>query len=123
MEAILSFLRLINRYIPYVYIIIGIILIIYLIKLSLSLKVAYTKYDELEKRIIDIKDKVVIIDIKYHAIINKLKDTFYNILKAMALIKVIQYKLNKNKREKIKEAIKKDKDYQRYQRSVDRLLS
>ena len=123
MQEVLSFLRLVNRYIPYIYIVIGIILIIYLIRLSLSLKTVYGKYDDLEKKAFDIRDKLMVIDIKYQAVINKLRHTFYNIIKALALFKLIRYKLNRDKRERIKAAKKQDKDYQRYRRSIDRLLS
>ena len=122
MNALLSYLRLINSYIVYVYIAICIILLVVLIRYLLAQIRLYKAASKIDEKIEDVFLDYTLTKVKLDTIKDKVRSTFYNILKAFAILNVLRYLLIKSYREKIREARRLDKDVTRYRRALDRLL-
>ena len=122
MNALLSYLRLINSYIVYVYIAICIILLVVLIRYLLAQIRLYKVASKIDEKIEDVFLDYTLAKVKLDTIKDKARSTFYNILKAFAILNVLRYLLIKSYREKIREARRLDKDVTRYRRALDRLL-
>ena len=122
MNALLSYLRLINSYIVYVYIAICIILLVVLIRYLLAQIRLYKIASKIDEKIEDVFLDYTLTKVKLDTIKDKVRSTFYNILKAFAILNVLRYLLIKSYREKIREARRLDKDVTRYRRALDRLL-
>ena len=122
MNALLSYLRLINSYIVYVYIAICIILLVVLIRYLLAQIRLYKIASKIDEKIEDVFLDYTLAKVKSDTIKDKVRSTFYNILKAFAILNVLRYLLIKSYREKIREARRLDKDVTRYRRALDRLL-
>ena len=122
MNALLSYLRLINSYIVYVYIAICIILLVVLIRYLLAQIRLYKIASKIDEKIEDVFLDYTLAKVKLDTIKDKVRSTFYNILKAFAILNVLRYLLIKSYREKIREARRLDKDVTRYRRALDRLL-
>lgn len=122
MNALLSYLRLINSYIVYVYIAICIILLVVLIRYLLAQIRLYKAASKIDEKIEDIFLDYTLAKVKSDTIKDKVRSTFYNILKAFAILNVLRYLLIKSYREKIREARRLDKDVTRYRRALERLL-
>ena len=122
MNALLSYLRLINSYIVYVYIAICIILLVVLIRYLLAQIRLYKIASKIDEKIEDVFLDYTLTKVKLDTIKDKVRSTFYNILKAFAILNVLRYLLIKSYREKIREARRLDKDVTRYRRALERLL-
>ena len=122
MNALLSYLRLINSYIVYVYIAICVILLVVLIRYLLAQIRLYKVASKIDEKIEDVFLDYTLAKVKSDTIKDKARSTFYNILKAFAILNVLRYLLIKSYREKIREARRLDKDVTRYRRALDRLL-
>ena len=122
MNALLLYLRLINSYIVYVYIAICIILLVVLIRYLLAQIRLYKAASKIDEKIEDVFLDYTLAKVKLDTIKDKVRSTFYNILKAFAILNVLRYLLIKSYREKIREARRLDKDVTRYRRALDRLL-
>ncbi len=122
MNTLLSYLRLINSYIVYVYIAICIILLVVLIRYLLAQIRLYKIASKIDEKIEDVFLDYTLTKVKLDTIKDKVRSTFYNILKAFAILNVLRYLLIKSYREKIREARRLDKDVTRYRRALDRLL-
>ena len=122
MNALLSYLRLINSYIVYVYIAICIILLVVLIRYLLAQIRLYKIASKIDEKIEDVFLDYTLAKVKLDTIKDKVRSTFYNILKAFAILNVLRYLLIKSYREKIREARRLDKDVTRYRRALERLL-
>ena len=122
MNALLSYLRLINSYIVYVYIAICIILLVVLIRYLLAQIRLYKVASKIDEKIEDVFLDYTLAKVKSDTIKDKVRSTFYNILKAFAILNVLRYLLIKSYREKIREARRLDKDATRYRRALERLL-
>ena len=122
MNALLSYLRLINSYIVYVYIAICIILLVVLIRYLLAQIRLYKIASKIDEKIEDVFLDYTLTKVKLDTIKDKARSTFHNILKAFAILNVLRYLLIKSYREKIREARRLDKDVTRYRRALDRLL-
>ena len=122
MNALLSYLRLINSYIVYVYIAICIILLVVLIRYLLAQIRLYKIASKIDEKIEDAFLDYTLAKVKLDTIKDKARSTFYNILKAFAILNVLRYLLIKSYREKIREARRLDKDVTRYRRALERLL-
>ena len=122
MNALLSYLRLINSYIVYVYIAICIILLVVLIRYLLAQIRLYKAASKIDEKIEDVFLDYTLAKVKSDTIKDKVRSTFYNILKAFAILNVLRYLLIKSYREKIREARRLDKDVTRYRRALERLL-
>lgn len=122
MNALLSYLRLINSYIVYVYIAICIILLVVLIRYLLAQIRLYKEASKIDEKIEDVFLDYTLTKVKLDTIKDKVRSTFYNILKAFAILNVLRYLLIKSYREKIREARRLDKDVIRYRRALERLL-
>ena len=122
MNALLSYLRLINSYIVYVYIAICIILLVVLIRYLLAQIRLYKAASKIDEKIEDVFLDYTLTKVKLDTIKDKVRSTFYNILKAFAILNVLRYLLIKSYREKIREARRLDKDVTRYRRALERLL-
>lgn len=122
MNALLSYLRLINSYIVYVYIAICIILLVVLIRYLLAQIRLYKVASKIDEKIEDVFLDYTLAKVKLDTIKDKARSTFYNILKAFAILNVLRYLLIKSYREKIREARRLDKDVTRYRRALERLL-
>lgn len=122
MNTLLSYLRLINSYIVYVYIAICIILLVVLIRYLLAQIRLYKAASKIDEKIEDVFLDYTLAKVKSDTIKDKVRSTFYNILKAFAILNVLRYLLIKSYREKIREARRLDKDVTRYRRALERLL-
>ena len=122
MNTLLSYLRLINSYIVYVYIAICIILLVVLIRYLFAQIRLYKIASKIDEKIEDVFLDYTLAKVKLDTIKDKVRSTFYNILKAFAILNVLRYLLIKSYREKIREARRLDKDVTRYRRALERLL-
>lgn len=112
MERLLAGLRLINSYIPYVYIVLCLILIIILIRHLLRLIKLYKRADLFDKRATLLVARMQKVKSDYQETITGYKNTFNTIIKALAIVNILRF-LRKNKDAKA---------YERYERSKRRLF-
>lgn len=114
-------LSTINQYMPYVYILMCLVLIVFLVRYLSALIKLYKRADTFDAKLSHINEGLVVSKIKYDSIKNKVKTTFENLLKALAIINIARFIFIKKKRQEIKEAKHLNREYTKYQRSLDRL--